>query len=144
MTGMIAAAALGRARALLGGAIVPALLAGLVAVAIWGWLGNRRADKFERVAESTKLALDRQISAHGTTVQSLEALIRATRAQTAMVRELAATADRRQAAAQAALAKAKERGAVAEATARRIEGQHSAGGPMCRTSPAVMDARGEL
>lgn len=147
MTGMVAAAALGRAKALLGGAIVPALIAALIAAALWGWLGNRRADKWERVAGSTKTALDRQIVAHGNTNLALLALTKATRAQTAMVRTLVATSETQQSAAQEALRQARARGRGLEVSAQRIDAQRAqraSGGQICPTSEAVMAARGEL
>lgn len=123
------------------------LIVALVAVFIWGWIGHHNAAKYKRVAASTETALNQRTKAHGITVISLLSLTTAVEKQTAMIRTWTATAEARQRAAQAALREATARGQVTEALAQRIERERAArgaGGPSCPTSPAVMDARGEL
>lgn len=101
--------------------------------------------KWKRVAHSTEVALSQRTEALGITVQSLEALTRATRAQTAMVRLWSETATARQSAAQSALMQATERGRASEALALRIDAQRAqrgSTGQICHSSDAVMAARG--
>lgn len=63
--------------------------------------------------------------------------------QSAMVREWAATSERRQKAAKEALSAAKQHGRTLEAKAARILAEMPVPGD-CRTSDAVMAARGDL
>ena len=120
------------------------LIVALAAALVWGWLGWRGKAKEAKVRASTEVALSNQIEAHGITVLSLQALTRAVKAQTAMVRAWSAESDRRRIAAQAALRGALVREKRSQAATVRIElerAKRASGGPSCPTGEEVLAAR---
>lgn len=93
-----------------------------------------------------KLERDGWRKAEEVTRQSNDRLTAALHEQNAAVEGLKADADKRVQAGQAALTQAKDRAAVREGLAARIDAQRAPAGAGndCRTSPAVMAAKGQL
>lgn len=101
-----------------------------------------------RDSKIAALALERDgwRKAEEVTRKSNDRLTAALHEQNAAVEGLKADADKRVQVGQAALAQAKDRSAVREGLAARIDAQRAPAGAAdnCRTSPAVMAAKGQL
>ncbi|KUR71162.1 hypothetical protein AQZ52_10850 [Novosphingobium fuchskuhlense] len=123
--------------------LLGAVLAVSVALNLWQWhICAMRA----REVDALTLERNGWRKAEEVTIQSNDKLTKALHEQNAAVEGLKADADKRVLAGQAALGAAKDRSAVREDLAARIDAQRaSAGtGDNCRTSPAVMAAKGQL
>jgi hypothetical protein len=123
--------------------MLAAALAVSIALNLWQW--HTGAACKSEVAAVT-LERDGWRKAEETTRKSNDALITALHEQNAAVDGLKADADKRVQAGQAALGAAKDRSAVREGLAARIDAQRASVGAAedCRTSAAVMAAKGEL
>lgn len=100
----------------------------------------------DRQIAALELERDGWRKAEEVTRKSNDRLTAALHEQNVAVEGLKADADKRVQAGQAALAKAKDRAAVHEGLAARIDAQSAPAGSGndCRTSPAVMAAKGQL
>lgn len=114
----------------------------LVALA---WWQTGIASRDRQIAALT-LQRDGWRKAEEVTRQSNDRLTAALHEQNAAVEGLKADADKRVQAGQMALTQAKDRAAVREGLAARIDAQRApaGSGADCRTSPAVMAAKGQL
>lgn len=123
---------------MMGAAIVVLLLA----LACWQ---SGIASRDGQIA-ALKLERDGWRKAEEVTRASNDRLTTALHEQNDAIAGLKADADKRVAAGQAALVQAKDRSAVREGLAARIDAQRASAGTAddCRTSAAVMAARGEL
>jgi type II secretory pathway component PulJ len=126
-----------RARAM--GAVIVVLLLALA------WWQHGIAARDREIA-ALRLERDGWRKAGKVLRQSNERLTAALHEQNAAVEGLKADADKRVLAGQAALAQAKDRSALREGLAARIDAQRAPAGAVedCRTTAAVMAAKGEL
>jgi len=123
--------------------LLAAVLAVSVGFNLWQWHGAG-----EHAREITTLTLERDgwRKAEEVTSRSNDKLTKALHEQNAAVTALKTEADKRTQVGQAALAGAKDRSAAREGFAARIDAERApvGSGDNCRTSPAVMAAKGDL
>jgi hypothetical protein len=117
---------------------------GALVIAVWGQ--HHHIAVRDRYIAALTIQRDNWRKAEEITRKSNERLTAALHEQNAAVEGLKVDADKRVLAGQAALSAAKDRAAVREGLAARIDAQRAPAGTGddCRTSAAVMAAKGEL